>query len=234
MRVQDSDRIAEYDMKLMDIDSDTLGIPETDYDASVTMSSAEFTRIVRDLSLLGESVRIDVSKEGIRFASDGEAANGNVLLKQTAAAREKYKDRRASQDNEVEDEEQGSTSKAKKDKVKKESDDVEMNGGEEEEDEEFKAKSDDEEEEEEDMDSKKKRKKAPSTVSLVVSAITISDCSVSYRVLNRRREPRREKRQLPTGGSASSSTRPLISRSVSNTSSTFPKALLFPTPSSFA
>jgi len=83
-------------MKLMDIDSDTLGIPHTDYDASVTMASTEFTRIVRDLSLLGESVRIDVSKEGVRFASDGEAANGNVLLKHTAAARERYKDRRSS------------------------------------------------------------------------------------------------------------------------------------------
>ena len=66
----DSDRIAEYDMKLMDIDSDTLGIPETEYDARVTMSSSEFTRIVRDLSQLGESVRIEVGKEGVRFASE--------------------------------------------------------------------------------------------------------------------------------------------------------------------
>ena len=65
----------------MDIDSDTLGIPDTDYDARVTMPSAEFARIVRDLSTLGESVRIEVTKEGIRFVSEGEAANGNVLLK---------------------------------------------------------------------------------------------------------------------------------------------------------
>ena len=73
-------------MKLMDIDADQLGIPDTDYDASVTMPSAEFGRIVRDLSLLGESVRIEVSKEGIRFVSDGEAANGNILIKQSADA----------------------------------------------------------------------------------------------------------------------------------------------------
>jgi proliferating cell nuclear antigen len=32
-RPTDEDRLAEYDMKLMDIDSDTLGIPDTDYDA---------------------------------------------------------------------------------------------------------------------------------------------------------------------------------------------------------
>jgi proliferating cell nuclear antigen len=33
-------------MKLMDIDADTLAIPDTDYDARVTMSSAEFSGIV--------------------------------------------------------------------------------------------------------------------------------------------------------------------------------------------
>ncbi|EJF56052.1 proliferating cell nuclear antigen [Dichomitus squalens] len=86
-----ADRIAEYEMKLMDIDADQLGIPDTDYDASVTMPSSEFLRIVRDLSLLGESVRIEVSKEGIRFVSDGEAANGNILIKQNAEASGKKK-----------------------------------------------------------------------------------------------------------------------------------------------
>lgn len=53
-RYLDTDRLAEYDVKLMDIDVDTLGIPETEYDARVTMPSSEFGRIVRDLSMLGE------------------------------------------------------------------------------------------------------------------------------------------------------------------------------------
>ena len=91
-------------MKLMDIDADTLGIPETDYDASVTMPSAEFGRIVRDLSLLGESVRIEVSKEGIRFVSDGEAANGNILLKQSAEAAKKGSSSKRKNDDDEEDE----------------------------------------------------------------------------------------------------------------------------------
>lgn len=43
-------------MKLMDIDSEHLGIPETEYDAVIRMSSAEFARITRDLMALnGES-----------------------------------------------------------------------------------------------------------------------------------------------------------------------------------
>ncbi|KAG1796417.1 proliferating cell nuclear antigen, N-terminal domain-containing protein [Suillus plorans] len=169
-----SDRIAEYDMKLMDIDAETLGIPDTEYDARVTMTASEFTRIVRDLSQLGESVRIEVSKEGVRFASEGEAANGNVLLKQTEAAREKYanygKEDEEAKEEDDEDDEEGSSSKKKikKEKnMKKEDADVEMEGeDEDEEQEEFKPKSDDEGEEEQDEDeedkkSSKKRKKAP-------------------------------------------------------------------------
>jgi proliferating cell nuclear antigen len=168
-----SDRIAEYDMKLMDIDAETLGIPDTEYDARVTMTASEFTRIVRDLSQLGESVRIEVSKEGVRFASEGEAANGSVLLKQTEAAREKYAnygkdDEEAKEDDDDDEEGSSSKKKVKKEKnVKKEDGDVEMEGEEEdEEQEEFQPKSDDEGEEEQDEDeedkkSSKKRKKAP-------------------------------------------------------------------------
>jgi proliferating cell nuclear antigen len=165
-------------MKLMDIDAETLGIPDTEYDARVTMTASEFTRIVRDLSQLGESVRIEVSKEGVRFASEGEAANGSVLLKQTEAAREKYanygkEDEEAKEEDDDDDDEEGSSSKKKikKEKnVKKEDGDVEMEGEEEDEgQEEFQPKSDDEGEEEQDEDeedkkSSKKRKKAPAKV----------------------------------------------------------------------
>ena len=56
----------------MDIDAATLGILETEYKERVTMRSSEFTRIVRDLSQLGGSVCIEVSKEGVWFSSKGE------------------------------------------------------------------------------------------------------------------------------------------------------------------
>lgn len=78
------DRVGEYEMKLMDIDQEHLGIPDTQYDATVTMSSNEFARICRDLSALGESVKIEASKEGVRFSSEGEVGSGSILLKQSA------------------------------------------------------------------------------------------------------------------------------------------------------
>lgn len=173
----DTDRIAEYDMKLMDIDSDTLGIPDTDYDARVTMPSSEFSRIVRDLSQLGESVRIEVSKEGVRFASEGEAANGNILLRHTDASganakkggsskAKKEDEEEQEQAEDEEDEDEDGEKKAKKEKKvkKEEAEDVEMNGGEDDDDDgEFKAESGGEEEQD-DESSTKKRKKAPGKV----------------------------------------------------------------------
>merc|ERR1712205_218030 len=45
----DQDKIADFEMKLMDIDSEHLGIPETDYTAVIKMPANEFQRICRDL-----------------------------------------------------------------------------------------------------------------------------------------------------------------------------------------
>ncbi|KZW03324.1 proliferating cell nuclear antigen [Exidia glandulosa HHB12029] len=158
-------RVSEYQMKLMDIDMDELGIPETDYDACVTMSSSEFQRIVRDLSNLGESVRIEVNKDGVRFAADGEAANGSVLLKQTDSAQKAFANKKKPE----------AKKKANgKEKVKKEEgDDEEAMDEDKEEDDggEFKAekeeedddKEEDEEEEDEEEEVGKKRKKSSSS-----------------------------------------------------------------------
>ena len=50
-----ADRISEYDLKLMDIDQEHLGIPETEYAATIAMPSAEFRRICTDLMAMSES-----------------------------------------------------------------------------------------------------------------------------------------------------------------------------------
>lgn len=102
--------MGEYEMKLMDIDQEHLGIPDTQYDATITMSSAEFQRICRDLSALGESVKIEASKEGVRFSSEGEVGNGSVLLKQSAgrdgASASSSKKKTVKRDPDEEDEEE--------------------------------------------------------------------------------------------------------------------------------
>lgn len=57
-----NDRISEYDIKLMDIDQDHLGIPETEYAATIKLPSSEFQKICRDLSALSESGRLELAQ----------------------------------------------------------------------------------------------------------------------------------------------------------------------------
>ncbi|KAG6045617.1 hypothetical protein E4U39_002133 [Claviceps sp. Clav50 group G5] len=77
----DRDRISEYDLKLMDIDQEHLGIPETEYAATISMPSAEFRRICTDLAAMSESVSIEASKDGIKFSCNGDIGNGSVTLR---------------------------------------------------------------------------------------------------------------------------------------------------------
>lgn len=137
-----SDRVAEYEIKLMDIDQETLGIPDTEYDAEVSMPSSEFTRLCRDLGALGESVRIEVNKEGVRFTSEGDSANGSVLMKPGSAVKSLGE------------------SSEKKPKIKKEEDeDAQMDEDASEDDGGVKAEDEDEENEEGEEDSSSKKRK---------------------------------------------------------------------------
>ncbi|PNH34549.1 hypothetical protein VD0002_g1696 [Verticillium dahliae] len=75
------DRFSEYDLKLMDIDQEHLGIPDTDYAATITLPSNEFRRICVDLSAMSESVTIEANKDGVKFSSNGDIGNGAVTLR---------------------------------------------------------------------------------------------------------------------------------------------------------
>ena len=81
----DGDRVSDFELKLMDIDSENLGIPDTDYKCIVKMPSGEFQRIVRDLSVLGDTCVITCSKEGVSFKVKGDLGTGSMTRKQTTA-----------------------------------------------------------------------------------------------------------------------------------------------------
>lgn len=79
------DRIADFELKLMDIDSEQLGIPETDYKCTIKMPSGEFQRIIRDLQVLGDTCVISCTKEGVRFSVSGDLGTGNVLIRSNSS-----------------------------------------------------------------------------------------------------------------------------------------------------
>lgn len=78
------DRVSDYEMKLMNLDTEHLGIPDTEYACVIKMPSGEFSRICRDLSVLGDSVIICCTKDGVRFSAKGDLGNGNIKLAQSA------------------------------------------------------------------------------------------------------------------------------------------------------
>ncbi|KAK3089241.1 hypothetical protein FSP39_002044 [Pinctada imbricata] len=81
-----NEKVSDYSMKLFDLDTEQLGIPDTEYSAVVKMPSAEFQRICRDLSQIGESVVICCTKEGVKFSASGDLGTGNVKLAQNSSA----------------------------------------------------------------------------------------------------------------------------------------------------
>merc|ERR1711968_399604 len=75
-----ADRISDFELKLMDIDSEHLGIPDTDYKSTVKMPAGEFQRICKDLAILGDTVTIAVGKDGVKFSVQGELGSGNMTI----------------------------------------------------------------------------------------------------------------------------------------------------------
>merc|ERR1712176_1606003 len=75
------DRIADFDLKLMQIESEHMEIPEQQYKVVAKLPSSEFQRVCRDLREFGEAMQMSASKEGIKFSVQGDVGTGNVLLK---------------------------------------------------------------------------------------------------------------------------------------------------------
>merc|ERR1712141_703108 len=74
-----------YELRMMDLDVEQLGIPEQEYQATFSMPSAEFTKIIKDLLIIGESVTIDVKKSGVTFSAEGEIGKSQVHLEKGEA-----------------------------------------------------------------------------------------------------------------------------------------------------
>ncbi|RPB04974.1 proliferating cell nuclear antigen [Choiromyces venosus 120613-1] len=71
----------KYDIKSRDIDQEHLEIPKADYAATITIPSAEFQRICRNLSQLLESVANEASEERIKFSSSSDIGSGSATLR---------------------------------------------------------------------------------------------------------------------------------------------------------
>lgn len=85
-RSPNEDKVSHFSLKLVDIDSEHLGIPDTDYKVQVQMNSGEFQRICRDLMVLGDTLTIAVNKEDLQFSVNGDIGKGNMTIRNTTAS----------------------------------------------------------------------------------------------------------------------------------------------------
>lgn len=54
-------------------------------DRSIRMPSSEFKRIVTELSTIGDTVNVSVTKDGIKFSTTGDIGSANITCRQAAA-----------------------------------------------------------------------------------------------------------------------------------------------------
>ena len=79
---QRQDKLSTFALNLMMQEDEQLQIPQTVYAARITMPSAEFQRIIRELAQLAESVRVSTTKKSISFAVAGDIVSGEMELRE--------------------------------------------------------------------------------------------------------------------------------------------------------
>lgn len=73
-------KYSSYDLKLMDIESEQLGIPNTEYQAQVRLPSAEFQKICTDAARQGDSLIISLTNKAVKWKWNGENSTGSIVL----------------------------------------------------------------------------------------------------------------------------------------------------------
>ncbi|EGR29791.1 proliferating cell nuclear antigen, putative [Ichthyophthirius multifiliis] len=81
-------KISEFSLNLLSLDSEALGIPETEYSSTIEMPSSEFSRICKELSSISETVEIETSKETAKFSVSGDIGNGSITIKHNEGEKE--------------------------------------------------------------------------------------------------------------------------------------------------
>jgi proliferating cell nuclear antigen len=75
-----AERVCDYELKLMALDTEHLGIPDQLYDAMIGMGTSEFSKVIRDLSTLDESCEIVVENDTVKFFAKGEIGSGSISI----------------------------------------------------------------------------------------------------------------------------------------------------------
>ena len=82
---KNNEKMCEFNLNLLTLDSEHLGLPEQAYSADVTMSSSEFSRICRELTQVTDTLNLSVDKENVKFAVSGDIGAGSIIMRANAS-----------------------------------------------------------------------------------------------------------------------------------------------------
>jgi proliferating cell nuclear antigen len=83
---KDRAKKCEFQLKLLEIEAESMGIPDLEYKSHVTLSSQEFARIARDMAVFGDTVTVEVDNGGVKFSSAGDVGEGYAYLRAAGAS----------------------------------------------------------------------------------------------------------------------------------------------------
>jgi proliferating cell nuclear antigen len=79
---QNGNRRSTFELRKIDIESDYIDIPETEYACSLKMPCSQFQKVIRDLSSLGDTCSIRIRQDDVSFGTIGELGNVSIILQQ--------------------------------------------------------------------------------------------------------------------------------------------------------
>ena len=78
----------EFGMNLMDIESDHLEIPDTEYACSIKLPSSEFSKLIHNLSNFGDQATLSVQPEVFTMSVTGDTGTANMTVNHDLSAKQ--------------------------------------------------------------------------------------------------------------------------------------------------
>lgn len=73
-------KTTEFSMNLVEIDEETLQVPETVYNSVVVLNSSDFAKTCLQMHTMSETLTIQTAPDSISFSVDGELGSGKVTI----------------------------------------------------------------------------------------------------------------------------------------------------------
>ena len=75
------EKVSEFKLTLLTLDTEHLGISEQDYNSQAVLSAGEFSRICRELAQLTDTLTVETDKDSMRFSVSGDIGAGTVTIR---------------------------------------------------------------------------------------------------------------------------------------------------------